>query len=61
MVISLDMRTAKLGGEAHKRKKFLSNTNEVRLSCPWPVYQRDGQWYVLSAGFPEDSKIREDD
>ncbi len=58
MTISLDLRTAALGGEARKRKALLSDSNTMSVWCRWPVYERGGLWYVLSAGFPEGTKIK---
>lgn len=56
--ISLDLRTADFGGEARKRRKLLSGTNTVAGLCQWPVYLRDGLWYLLVPGFPEGANFR---
>ena len=49
-----------IGGEARKRKQLLSSYNSVTINCRWPVYRRDGMWYLLSAGFPAGAKVRPD-
>ncbi|MHC4252241.1 MAG: hypothetical protein ACYS9X_24245 [Planctomycetota bacterium] len=58
--ITLDMNTAALGGEARKRRGFMSGFNSVRVNCRWPVYKREGLWYLLAAGLPEDMKVARD-
>jgi len=55
--VTIDLRTAALGGEARSRREFLSSVNAVSCSGRWPVYRRDGMWYLLSAGFPGDARV----
>jgi hypothetical protein len=54
--LALKMDTAKIGGEAWKTRRQSptvdSDVGGTELEVHWPVYERGGQWYLLSAGLP---------
>jgi hypothetical protein len=53
----LNMDTAAIGGAAWKAHRQSSTAdpdfNGTELEFRWPVYQRGGQWYLLSAGLAD--------
>jgi hypothetical protein len=55
--VTLDMRTASLGGKA-MRRHGLHGFADVKYKCNWPVYESGGLWYILKAGFPPDFTVR---
>ena len=52
----IDTPSAGVGSKARKGGAVLRNQNMVRIAARWPVYRRDGQWYMLCAGLPEGFK-----
>lgn len=55
--ISMDTSTASLTSEV-VRRHGPGALIKVTFTCVWPVYERDGLWYLLMAGFPANFKIR---
>ena len=56
LLITLDLRATGIGSKARKGGVRIRGKNAVRIVGCWPVYERDGLWYLLGAGIPEGSK-----
>lgn len=57
LCVTLDLKTAALGGEALRRRGPLDISSRVSCSGRWPVYRRGDLWYLLAAGIPADSRV----
>ena len=68
LTVALDLATAKIGGSAWKSAPVVDtllasapfapalgfNWVGNGVSFSWPVYRRDGQWYLLQVGLPSE-------